>query len=80
MTQANKVVVQIDAEDHPAGCGVRCPACRCSAKLENGQCVACSARAAAKESGRSAADALLLAIGKRTEHQIDQGRHHGGNA
>ena len=39
-----------------------------------------SARAAAEESGRSAADALLLAIGKRTEHQIDQAGHRGGNA
>ena len=69
---------QQDAGDHPAaGIGDRCPVCGNRASLEDGRCVTCSARAAAASSGRSAADALLLAIGKRTEHQIDQARHQG---
>lgn len=61
----------------PVGIGPRCPKCGCSAKLENGDCVACSARAAAAKAGRSAADALLLAAGRKAERSIDQARHAG---
>ena len=69
MTQANKVVVQIDAGDHPAGCGERCPACRLFGQTGKRPLRYVQRRAAAASSGRSAADALLLAIGRRPSTQ-----------
>jgi hypothetical protein len=57
--------------------GPKCPECGNHARLDNGACVCCEARKVAEESGRSAADALLLAVGRRIEHAIDQSRYQG---
>ncbi len=65
------------AQTRPEGIGPKCPKCGSRARLDNGDCVYCAARAAAEQSGRSAADALLLAAGRRIEHAIDQARHQG---
>ena len=59
----------------PEGIGPKCPKCGNYAQLENGHCVTCSARAAAAKAGRSAADALLLAAGRKAERAIDHARH-----
>ena len=69
LTEAGKV------QASPQEPAERCPKCGNRAQLENGHCVTCSARAAAAKAGRSAADALLLAAGRKAERAIDQARH-----
>ena len=58
--------------------GPKCLWCGNYARLENGDCVTCAAREEA--AGRSRADALLVAAGKRYERQIDQARQARRNA
>jgi hypothetical protein len=77
-TEAGKVQAS-PQEPAAVGIGPRCPKCGCSAKLDSGDCVACSARAAAAKAGRSRADALLLAAGRKAERSIDQARHEGAS-
>ena len=75
MTQTSTEAGKVQAS--PQEPAERCPKCGNYAQLENGHCVTCSARAAAAKAGRSAADALLLAAGRKAERPIDQARHAG---
>jgi hypothetical protein len=47
-TKARKAAQTQPGESRPVGIGERCPACGNHARLENGDCVTCSARQAAK--------------------------------
>ena len=76
-TKAGKHPQTSAQEPRPEGIGPKCPECGNRARLENGDCVYCAAVAAAEQNSRSAADALLLATGRRVERAIDQARHAG---
>ena len=50
-----------------------CPGCK--RRTYYRPCPVCLARQAASERGKSAADALLLATGRKVEREIHQARH-----